>query len=69
MKNPVAWHEENLIHLKGYLDRERQRLESHRLKVQRLMDMVDLAERQLDEAKRRGLEAFDSDRLCVNRKR
>jgi hypothetical protein len=67
MKQTVSWHEQCLVNMKRSLADARSALETHRLRVHKLQDEVDLAERQIAEAKRRGMEAFDDERLLVKR--
>jgi hypothetical protein len=68
-KFPISWHEECLINRKASLARERLTLDSICLQVGKLMDEISFAERQIAEAKRRGLYEFDPDKFLVKRKR
>jgi hypothetical protein len=67
MKHPVPWHEECLVNMKNNLSDEQMRLKLHAQRVKTLADKVMFAERQIVEAKRRGLEGFDPDRFLVKR--
>jgi hypothetical protein len=67
VKKPIAWHEVCLINMKNTLSRERITLDVHRLRIAELSDRVAFAERQIAEAKRRGMDEFDADRLLRKR--
>lgn len=68
-KMSVEWHEECLATQKESLATARIRLRVAATVVRGLKKSVRLAESQIAEAKRRGMTAFDADRLLVKRKK
>jgi hypothetical protein len=67
VKKPIAWHEECLGNMRNTLSRERITLDAIRSRIVELSDRVALLERQIAEAKRRGMDEFDADRLLRKR--
>lgn len=63
MKRPISWHEECLNHYKEYLESDRRRLENIRLAYEQSVARYNFNVEQLAEAKRRGLDAYDSERF------
>jgi len=65
---PVKWHEQCLSCSEETYARELDALKIAAQRLKRFRLENDLHRRQIEEAKRRGLEEFDSDRLLVKRK-
>ena len=63
----IDWHADCLANMRHSLADAEGGLERAQQRVDRLRADVALYERQIAEAKRRGLEQFDSDRLLKNR--
>ena len=66
-KMSIEWHRECLQALCASLTREVEALERQRVRCSSLSDSVELRERQIAEAEKRGLTEFDSERLLVAR--
>ena len=66
---PLAWHEENLASANVYLSEKRQALARMQAEVEEVKNIVAFYERQIAEAKQRGLTEFDPCRFLVKRKR
>ena len=63
MKHPISWHERNLNNATRYYNQReaiaRQILEE----IEKGRKELDFQQRQIDEAKRRGMDSFDLDTL------
>jgi hypothetical protein len=63
MKHPISWHERNLNNATRYYNQReaiaRQILEE----IEKGRKELDFQQRQIDEAKRRGMDSFDLDAL------
>lgn len=68
MKRPIEWHEECLRNQRDELERAQHRLALAVESERRARADVDLRERQIAEAKRRGMDAFDSEKLLIKRR-
>lgn len=68
MKRPIQWHRDRLAALRDsrlrYVEEARRAQE----RVERITNDVVFLERQITEAEKRGMDAFDEDRLLVPRK-
>jgi division protein CdvB (Snf7/Vps24/ESCRT-III family) len=60
---PIAWHESCLINRKASLMREVERLERIMAEVDRDKHIIEFYSQQIEEAKRRGKDGFDSDKF------
>ena len=67
MKLPLSSHKEELANTRETLARAEKHLIYAQANVTRLQANVDLYERQIAEAERRGMDAFDDERLYVTR--
>lgn len=65
---PIAWHEECHANQYSHLQAKRKELESHMAEVDRLARDVTMYGQKIAEAKRRGLEGFDTERFMNARK-
>ena len=65
---PIEWHEQCLSCSEATYARELEALKDRAKRVKRFRLENEFHRRQIAEARRRGLEAFDSDRLLVKRK-
>ena len=68
MKFPIDWHENCLQNLKNSLSEAEQRFRRERAKLDKLEADVVFYQNQIDEARRRKLDGFDSDRLLGGRR-
>lgn len=68
MKHPLWWHKECLGNMRSSLADRRAYADRIAADVRRLEGDVEFAERQIAEAEKRGLDAFDAERLLVSRK-
>ena len=66
-KMSIEWHREGLLNMKASLAREFGALERQLIRCSSLRDSVELREKQIAEAEKRGLTEFDSERLLVKR--
>ena len=62
---PLEWHRECLTNSRMSLAQRQRELQRLQVEVQRHADEVGLYEAQIAEAERRGLDAFDRERLLV----
>lgn len=68
-KMSVKWHEDCLRNNRRHIEREKENL-LRQIKMYRdSRDLLRFKEQQLAEAKRRGVQEYDSERLCVKRKK
>lgn len=67
-KFPIAWHEECLNNQRHSYERRLLELDRLQRDVDRLRIEVTIYEHQIAEAKARGLESFDRDRLLKSRR-
>ena len=69
MKFPLDWHREGIKNSRAHLDQEQRRLEALVASVARMRDRIEMRERQLAEAERRGLFEYDPDRFLVAKRK
>ena len=73
MKRPIAWHQECLSNHGRHLTEKRKSVANDIARLQReLADSEQryrFLERQIEEARKRGMAGFDSERLLVARKK
>jgi hypothetical protein len=69
MKQPLWWHKECLVNMRSSLADRRAYADRVAAGVRRLEGDVEFAERQIAEAEKRGLDAFDGERLLKPRRK
>jgi hypothetical protein len=68
MKMKLNWHKECLKNVKQYRDRQKSVVREAEEALERIETKILIMELQIDEAERKGLDAFDADRFMVRRK-
>lgn len=69
MKKPIRWHEECLSNSRHYLDALEREIDAAIARRDRLRADLLFYEAQIAEAKHRGMEAFDNERLLKTKPR
>lgn len=67
MKKSMAWHEECVQNLQAILDKFERRIAKSNRQHIKLCNCIAFYKRQIEEAKRRGLDEFDRDRLMLKK--
>jgi ribosomal protein S21 len=67
MKMPLQWHEQCLRNMKSHAERATIDAERAAEYASKLKTEIEQRERQLAEARRRGIDSFDADRFTVKR--
>lgn len=67
MKMPIAWHEECLVNARRNLDEAERRFARENENMKRRRTDVIAYETKITEAKKRGLDGFDSERFLRQR--
>lgn len=68
MKEPIERHEARLAIWARHIERDKADLNDRIAASQRLEARFDFYRRQIEEAKKRGMDGFDEDRLLVKRR-
>ena len=66
-KRPVSWHESCLVNVETSIERDLDIVRRQQDRISRDIDYAAKLRAQIAEAKKRGLDAFDSDRMLVKR--
>jgi hypothetical protein len=66
MKHPVSWHERNLKNAARYYNQREAIARQILDEIEKGREELHFQQRQIDEAKRRGFDSFDSDKLLKN---
>ena len=67
-KMPVAWHENNLKNVLAYRFEKKRLLDVLSKQLLRLDEEISIQQKQIAEAKKRGLDCFDMERFLMKRK-
>jgi ribosomal protein S21 len=67
MKMPLQWHEQCLRNMKSHAERATIDAERAAEYASKLKTEIEQRERQLAEARRRGIDSFDPDRFAIKR--
>jgi len=68
MKMPIRWHEECLCNQEKHLEDLKRDALMAIDRVDKMVASIAFAKEQIAVAKKRGLEAYDQERLCVKRR-
>lgn len=68
MKFPIAWHEQNLVNRAKHLANQEVTLLQMQRSVEAAREEYLFAEKQIEQAKAKGLDGFDSERFLRPRK-
>lgn len=66
-KQPIAWHKENLVNSKHYLETLRKRLTALQADEKRFTEQIAFYQAQVDRAEKEQLTEFDRERYNVKR--
>lgn len=67
MKMPVSWHRQNLANSKSYLEQQREQFRRTESALARLEASYNESFEQYEEAVRRGVDGYDSDKFGKKR--
>ena len=69
MKRPVSWHESCLVNMEASIERDLAIIKRQQERTSRDIESAAKLRAQIAESKRRGMTAFDGDRLLQKRSR